>query len=370
MTNRPILKLSMPKWGLTMTQGRVVKWLAQEGARIAAGSEVVDVETEKIASAVEAPVDGVLRRRIAKEGEVVPVAGLLGVIADPDVPDAEIDSFIEAFRATFVPEEAQADGPAFERVEIAGRSLRYLKCGQSGEPVLLLHGFGGDLNDWRFNHEALAASREVYALELPGHGESSKAVGDGTVGSLAETVSAFMDAVGLPTAHLVGHSLGGAVALYLGSTRPDRVSSIILICSAGLGPEIDGDFVDGFIGARRRKEVEPHLQKLFADPSLVNRQLVDHVLKFKRLDGVDLALRTIAGEFIADGKQTVILRDRLDEVSTPVLLIWGARDQIIPASQAEGIPGPVRVEIIQDSGHMVHMEAASEVNRLIDVFLG
>ena len=67
MTDNSIRKLTMPKWGLTMTQGRVVKWLAQKGDRVAAGSEVVDVETEKIASAVEAPADGVLRSQIAKE---------------------------------------------------------------------------------------------------------------------------------------------------------------------------------------------------------------------------------------------------------------------------------------------------------------
>ena len=370
MTDNSIRKLTMPKWGLTMTQGRVVKWLAQKGDRVAAGSEVVDVETEKIASAVEAPADGVLRSQIAKEGEVVPVTGLLGVIAGPDVPDDEIDGFIDAFLSTFVPENAEADGPAFERVEAAGRSLRYLRRGESGEPVLLLHGFGGDLEDWRFNHEDLATSHVVYALELPGHGESAKAVGDGTVGSLAKTVSCFMDAVGLLKVHLVGHSLGGAISLYLALTRPDRVSSNTLICSAGLGPEINSDYIDGFITARRRKEIKPHLQKLFADPSLVNRQLVDHVLKHKRLDGVDEALSTIAGKFIADGNQAISFRDRLTDISTPILVIWGEIDKIIPTSQARCLPSSIKVEIIQGSGHMVQVEAAGEVNRLIDAFLG
>ena len=210
----------------------------------------------------------------------------------------------------------------------------------------------------------------MYALDLPGHGESSKAVGDGTIGSFTEVVNGFMDAIGLSKAHLIGHSLGGAVALALALAHPDRVSSGTLICSAGLGSEINGDYIDGFINAGRRKEIKPYLQKLFADPSLVNRQLVEDVLKFKRLDGVDAALRTIAGKFIADGKQTVILRDRLADISTPILVIWGAKDQIIPASQAEGIPGSVAIEIIEGSGHMPQMEAASEMNRLIIRFLG
>jgi pyruvate dehydrogenase E2 component (dihydrolipoamide acetyltransferase) len=360
----------MPKWGLTMTQGKVVKWLVEEGAEILAGSEVVEIETEKIASAAEAPAGGVLRRQVAKEGDVVPVSGLLGVIADPKVLDDEIDSFVSAFVATFVPEEAEAEGPTPKRVEVAGQSLRYFRRGGGRKPVLLLHGFGGDLNNWLFNHETLAESRAVYALDLPGHGESSKTVGDGTIGSFTEVVNGFMNAVELPRAHVIGHSLGGAVALDLALAHPDRVSSIALICSVGLGPEIDADYIHGFINASRRKEIQPHLRKLFADPSLVNRRLVDEILKFKRLDGVDGALRTIAGKFIADGKQSVVMRDRLTEVSVPVLVIWGADDRIIPASQAEALPNSAEVEIIEGSGHMVQMEAATEVNRLIESFLG
>ena len=351
-----------------MTQGRVVGWLIGEGAEIARGAEVVEIETEKIAGAAEAPVGGVLRRQVAKEGEVVPVAGLLGVIAGPGVDEDEIQRFVAAFASTFVPEEVK--GPGTERVEVAGRSLRYLKRGDGGQPVILLHGFGGDLNNWLFNHEALAAGRAVYALDLPGHGESSKDVGDGTTRFFAGVVSDFMDAVGLPEAHVVGHSLGGAVGLELALEHPQRVPSITLICSAGLGPEINGDYVDGFIGAGRRKELRPYLESLFADPSLVNRRFVDDVLRFKRFDGVDSALRAVAGKFVAGGQQAIDIRDRLAEITAPILVIWGAMDQIIPASHAQGIPGPAKVEIIEGCGHMAQMEAASEVNRLIDRVLG
>ncbi len=362
-------RLTMPKWGLTMTEGKVVKWLVEEGTEIAVGDEVVEIETEKIASTVESPIGGVLRRRVAQEGDVVLVAGLLGVIADAAVQDDEITGLIEEFQVAFVPEETAASGPPTEKVEVGGLTLRYLKRGDGGEAVLLIHGFGGDLNNWRFNHEALAANLTVYALDLPGHGESSKSVNEGSIGSLAEVVKGFMEAVGLSKAHLIGHSLGGAVALQLGLGHADRVSSLTLISSAGLGPEIDAGYVEGFINAGRRNELRPHLQKLFADASLVNRQLVDDVLKFKRIDGVEKALRTIAGELISDGVQAVVLRDRLAEVSVPILAIWGAEDRIVPASQSEGLSDSVSIEIIKGSGHMVQMEAASEVNRLIENFL-
>ena len=368
MSNPGIEKLTMPKWGLTMTQGKVVKWLVEEGGPVEPGSEVVEIETEKIASAAEAQAVGVLRRQVAKEGQVIPVAGLLGVIAAPDVSDDEIETFVESFLATFVPEDADAEGPATQRAEVGGRSLRYLRLGEGGEPVLLLHGFGGDLSNWRFNHEVLASSRAVYALDLPGHGESSKDVGEGTIRSMSETVFGFMDAVDLPGAHLVGHSLGGGISLDVTLKHPGRVLSTTLICSIGLGPEINAPYIDSFINSQRRKDLQPHLQALFADPSYISRQLVEDVLKFKRLDGVDGALRTIAGRIVVDGKQAADLRDRLGGVSTPILVIWGAMDQIVPATHAEGIAGS-EVHVIEGSGHMVQMEAATEVNGIIDRFL-
>jgi pyruvate dehydrogenase E2 component (dihydrolipoamide acetyltransferase) len=94
MGNHALHKLTIPKWGLTMEEGTVGAWLVEEGARVEPGTEVVEVETEKSTQAVEVAVSGVLRRKLAAEGETVPVGGAIAVIAEPDVPDAEIDAFI------------------------------------------------------------------------------------------------------------------------------------------------------------------------------------------------------------------------------------------------------------------------------------
>ena len=370
MTQETLSKLTMPKWGLTMTRGMITRWLVEEGAEVQAGDEVVEIETEKIASAAEAPVSGVMRRRVVKEGDYVPVAGLLGVIAGPDVPDDEIDGFVASFLDSFVPEEAEDEGPTPQTVDVDGRTLRYLKRGDGGEPVILIHGFGGDLNNWLFNHEALASDRAVYALDLPGHGGSSKNVGAGTVGTLADSVAGFAEAMGLNRAHFVGHSLGGAVALELATSRPEFCASVTLIAGAGLGSEINADYVNGFIESVKRRQLKPHLELLFGDPSLVTRQLVDDILKFKRLDGVDEALRSVAAGFIADGRQALSYRDGLDRLDMPVQVIGGVEDRIIPVAHAAGLPPQVEVERVEGAGHMVMMEAPSEVNRAIARLIG
>jgi pyruvate dehydrogenase E2 component (dihydrolipoamide acetyltransferase) len=271
-----------------------------------------------------------------------------------------------------VPEEEEEGGPAYQTIEVAGQSLRYLLRGegQSGAPIVLIHGFGGDLNNWLFNHEALAADRAVYAIDLPGHGGSSKDVGDGTLASLVGAVAGFVDGLGLANLHLVGHSLGGAVAVELAASRPDLCASVTLLASAGLGDEINTGYVDGFIASDRRRQLKPFLEQLFADPSLVTRQLVDDVLKFKRLDGVDGALRCVAAGMIGDGKQALSLRDRLAGLEIPVQVIWGTGDGIIPVSHTGGLPDGVAVHRIDGVGHMAMMEAASEVNRAIASFTG
>jgi pyruvate dehydrogenase E2 component (dihydrolipoamide acetyltransferase) len=361
-----IHKLTMPKWGLSMTEGKVVEWLVDDGTEVEADVEIVEIETEKVSSALEAPRSGVLRWA-AGVGESVPVAGLVGVIAEASVPGSEIDAFVATFQESFVPEEVEEEvgGPAPETLEVNGQTLRYLRRGEGGEPAILIHGFGGDLNNWLFNHEVLAAGRSVYAIDLPGHGASSKQLESGNLAEFTGTLATFMDAIGVPQAHLVGHSMGGAVALDLALSHPGRALSLVLIAPAGLGPEVNGDYIEGFITASRRRDLKPHIEKLFADPATVSRQLIDDILKYKRIDGVPSALRTIAAALFPQGRQTVVLHDRLAELSVPTTILWGGDDRILPVSHARDLPENVEVQIVQGQGHMVQMEAPAEVNRSI-----
>jgi pyruvate dehydrogenase E2 component (dihydrolipoamide acetyltransferase) len=369
-----IKPIVMPKWGLAMQEGMVAKWLVEEGAEIAVGDEILDIETSKIANVFESPVAGPLRRVVVGEGETVPVGALLGVVADSSVSDADLDAFVERFQQEFAAHAAEAGtaAPEPETIEAGGRRILYLALGEGeGVPILLIHGFGGDLHNWQFNQEALAAGRPTFALDLPGHGGSTKDLGAGKVdvSTLAAAVLDFMGAKGIAQAHLVGHSLGGAIALDLALNHPDRVASVTAISSAGLGSDINMAYIEGFMAAKRRKQLEPVLEMLVADPAMVSREMIEDVLKFKRLDGVEAALNRIIEGTFAGGQQALQLTGRLGELTAPVQVIWGRQDRVIPVSHSEGLPSRVRVEVFDDAGHMVHMEKAADVNQLIERFV-
>jgi pyruvate dehydrogenase E2 component (dihydrolipoamide acetyltransferase) len=360
MSDHRIIPIVMPKWGLSMQEGKLTSWLVPDGAKINPGEAILEIETDKIAGAVEATDAGVLRRRVGTADTVYPVKALLGVIADDSVPEEEIERFVSGYVLPPAEEGEAEAGPSYEFAQIGEARLRYAKRGSGAERVILIHGFGGDLDNWLFNIDAIAEWATVYALDLPGHGQSSKTIGDPSVAGLARSVLAFMEAQEIGRAHLVGHSLGGAIALASAEISPDRVASLTLICSAGLGREINQDYIDGFVKASSRRDLKPVLETLFADPSQVSRQLVDDVLKYKRLDGVNEALRRLADGVFPQGSQAQIF----SAPSRPTLVIWGRADRIIPSSHASQA-GKGRVEIIEGAGHMVQMEQANRVNALI-----
>lgn len=364
----PIQPITMPKWGLAMEEGVLARWAVEEGQKIAAGQEIMDIETTKIANVFESPVEGVLRRKVVNNGETVAVGALLGVVAEPDVPDAEIDAFVGKFQESFAQaEKADGGAPKPEVVEVDGLKIRHLaaETEKPGTPVLLIHGFGADLMTWMFNQAALAEERPVYAVDLPGHGGSSKQISDGTPAGLAAVVRGYMEKVGISRAHLVGHSLGGAIAVELALAAPDRVTALTLVAPAGFGQEISREFIEGFIAESRPRKLRPVVEMLVADPAMVTGDMVEDVLKFKRLDGATEALRAVADANFSGGSQKVSIRGRLADIKVPIQVIWGEGDRILPAAHGERLPANIKVTRIAGAGHLPHMEKAAEVNEAI-----
>ena len=256
--------------------------------------------------------------------------------------------------------------------EVGGLRVRYADRGFGDSVVLLLHGFGGDLDNWMFNLDSLAEKHRVLALDLPGHGQSVKTNVDPSLSGMAKFVRKFLDVLSVSSVHVVGHSMGGAIAMQLASDSPETVKSLGLICSAGLGPDINSDYLRGFVEAQSQQELKLVLQQLFVDELLVNLQLVNDLLNYKRMDGVEATLNALSETLISAGEQT-FLTDNIVASGIPVLVSWGKQDRIIPVSHAQNYSAAggscVEVEISDSAGHMVQMEKAYDVNRSLLNFL-
>jgi pimeloyl-ACP methyl ester carboxylesterase len=122
-------------------------------------------------------------------------------------------------------------------VRLHGRPVSYLKVG-SGPLVLLIHGIAGSAENWREVIEPLAQRHTVLAPNLPGHGRSAPGAGDYSLGALAAGLRDLLAALGYQRATLVGHSLGGGIAMQFAYQFPELTDRLALVSNGGLGPEV------------------------------------------------------------------------------------------------------------------------------------
>ena len=257
--------------------------------------------------------------------------------------------------------------PAF--LDVAGRRIRHRIVGEGDDAVVMVHGFCSSLDTWAGNQDAIATrGRRVAALDLPGHGESSLDVGTGSLDDLAAAVLDYMNAAGIPRAHLVGNSMGAAICLALTDREPQRVRSLVLLGPAGIGQKIDSNVIRGLVGGRSREELEPLLGVLYSNRAALSDAAIAQLVAYKQRPGVLEALMQIASSRYAGTPSGRQLREVAGDV--PTLMIWGADDRMIPPPAPETlVRGGVELRVLPGCGHMAHVEAADAVNRLIDEFL-
>ncbi len=354
-----------------MDEGKIVEWWVQEGDAIDDGTDLVDIETSKITNVFEAPSPGKLRRIVAQPGDTLPVGALIGVLAPDDVADGDIDAFVEDFNANFVPEEAGEDqgGAVIESVDVAGKSVRVgsLSKDAEGLPIVFVHGFGGDVNNWVLLMDKFADARPVYSIELLGHGQSDKAVEVGDLQELTGAVIGALDSLGLQEINLAGHSLGGAISITLAAQLGDRVKSLNLVCPAGVpGGSLNAEYLNGFVEARRTRDLRPWAELLFANPDFVTKDLLEDLVKAKRLDGAKEALTKIKDQILGADPAFVALGETLGSLNVPTALIASRNDRIVGTPDEAELPGTVEVTWIDEAGHMPHLEAPAKVHEAIE----
>ena len=234
-----------------------------------------------------------------------------------------------------------------------------------GAPIVFLHGFGADLNGWRPVHRLLPETRPALAIDLPGHGLSSLGE-DASFEALVEAARAALAEEGVSAAHLVGHSLGGAVAAALSHERGVKALSLMLIAPAGLGPETNAAFFDGFLQADTEAGLAPWLHMLVVDRAALGSALARTTLRQRQERPLVAEQRRLAASILAGGRQAFDVRGFLAAPQAPTKIVFGIEDRITPAHHAEGLSGLIALHRFPRVGHMPHLEARREVAKLIE----
>ncbi len=363
----------VPPMALDAAPAKLGRWFAAEGERVRQGQALFAFHCGGATTTVAAPANGVLRGLNASAGDALQAGATVAWIAGEDEPfDPDLQALAGELRALLAPAapavEPEPPGKATIPTAAAngvGARLHRLWLNRGeGAPIVFIHGFGADLNGWRPLIGRLPARYSALAVDLPGHG-GSPYLGEASLAALTAAVASAVAGEGVSAAHLVGHSLGGAVAAALTARTGFRALSLALIAPAGLGPEVNGAFVAGFLRARSEASLTPWMRELVADPEALGPALVKTTLRQRAEGALVEAQARIAEGLFPDGAQAIDIRPLLSEPAFPIKLIIGVEDRITPARQAEGLSGLIALHRLARVGHMPHLEAAAETARLL-----
>jgi pimeloyl-ACP methyl ester carboxylesterase len=266
-----------------------------------------------------------------------------------------------------------------------GHQLSYLDSG-TGPAVLFIHGLLGSHRNWAHLVDTLNTGHRVVAPDLFGHGASAKPMGDYSLGSHAATLRDLLDQLGIARVILVGHSLGGGIAMQFCYLFPERVERLVLVSSGGLGRDVSpllrsatlpgAEWVLPLLASRwvrrRGESLGRVVGRLGWRPSA---DVTEAWSGFASLADADVrrAFLATTRSVIDPGGQTVTAHDHLPmAIEIPTLIVWGTRDRMIPTwhatAAAEAIAGS-RVELFEGAGHFPHLDDPARFASVLAEFL-
>lgn len=236
----------------------------------------------------------------------------------------------------------------------------------TGIPLVLLHGFTADSQSWAPLEKALGPERALIRIDLPSHGRSPRRHITSFSDLARMMVEAFDDATrDLGRVHLLGHSLGGALAIAMADIRPRRVASLSLIAPAGLGPEIDAAVLSGITRASRPESLAPWLRRLTAMPDGISDDYARAAMKLRADPALRAAQADMGEVLFPDGVQPFDLRAAINRLEAPTTLIWGRKDHILPYRQALSAEGDFALHLLAHAGHVPQIECPDRVARIL-----
>lgn len=277
---------------------------------------------------------------------------------------------------------------AFERipihtVEVNGERVAYLDIGQ-GQPVILIHGFGGSMWQWEHQQQPLSAEFRLITPDLIGSGLSTKPDIEYRPEQMLEYFIGFMDALRIRQATLVGNSMGAGLAIGMALTYPDRVSQLVLIdglpanvrerlTSPSIKRALDtaapswlASFGNWLFGGVM---IESVLEEIVHDPALLTPAVIERSNRNRQRPGVIPPLMTV--------RDTLPLWEsgfakRIEEIRHPTLILWGEEDQVFPLPTGEDLQRTIKGSAlvrIPNAGHIPQWERPDLANRAMIEFL-
>ena len=275
--------------------------------------------------------------------------------------------------------------PELHHVVIHGHRRAFVRTG-SGPALLLLHGLGCDHTTWRPVVESLAKSFTVIAPDLLGHGDSDKPRADYSIGGYANGMRDLLTLLGIDRVTVVGHSLGGGVAMQFAYQFPERTERLVLVAPGGFGPEVTPAIrvittpgfqqVMGLLALPGLLQVTAGSLRVLAAtriPQLRDLAEVADIYESFADPRARAAIRHVVRAVVDWKGQVITMADRayLTE-AMPMCVVWGADDQVIPVEHAANAgtlaPG-ARVEIIPNAGHFPHKDHPERFVRIVRDFV-
>ncbi len=268
-------------------------------------------------------------------------------------------------------------------IKVGNINTRYWTAGNKGPVVIFLHGVGCHVEFWEKNISAFSKNHRVFAVDVVGYGRTDKPEVDYTFELMGNFVLDFMKVMNIKKASLVGNSMGGGISIWVASEAPEQVEKVVLVDPVGIGRGLFPvmrlmtlPFLGNILTKPGRKGVLLQMKSCLADPSNVDEDFIDRTTVINELPGNQrsfLSLLRLTADMGGVKKKLITdFRERISKIKSPILIIWGKQDMVLPITDIEAAVKTfdnARFYVIDQAGHCPQIDKPLEFNETVFDFL-